>query len=123
MNGSKFVEAIKINVRDVALEDTVEFIKKPPGRKPRNKHVELSNWYNNLSDENKQMVLRMMEEAVDSALFGLLCVIDGARTIEESVEKTIFQLRSIREGKQTLINNEDEESLHDLYNFLTNTQD
>lgn len=92
-------------------------------RTVRKKHVELSNWYNSLSDENKQMVLSMMEEAVDSALFGLLCVIDGIRTIEESEEKTTFQVLSIRDGEKTLVNNEDEESLHDLYNSLNSTQD
>lgn len=123
MNGIEFVEAVKNHVRDAALEDTVEFIKKPPGRKPRRKHVELSNWYNSLSEGDKNMVTRMMEEAVDSALFGLLCVVDGVRAIEDSDEKTNFQLYGIKGDEQTLINKEDDESLHDIYNSLTNTPD
>ncbi len=123
MNGNEFVEAVKSHVRDVAVEDTIEFIKRPPGRKPRKKHVELSNWYNGLSEGDRNMVARMMEEAVDSSLFGLFCVIDGVRTIEESEEKTNFQLFGFKDDEQTLINNEDDESLHDIYNTLTNAQD
>jgi hypothetical protein len=123
MNGQEFVEAIKRHVRDSSITDTIEFVKKPPGRRPRKKHVELSNWFNSLSDNDKRMVEKIMEEAVDLALFGALCVIDGVRTIEDTDEKTEFQLVGIKGNKSSLINNQKDMDLHDIYNDLTNPVD
>ena len=69
------------------------------------------------------MASSVIEEAVDTALFGLFCVLDGVRTIEDSEEKTIFQLYGMKGGRNILINKEDEESLHDRFNALTNPID
>jgi len=123
MESEKFVTSIKEYVRDASISDTIEFIKKPPGRKPRKRHVELSNWFNSLSDEDRHMIRKMMEEAVDSAIFGFFGVIDGVRTIEESQEKTKFELYGVREGISTKINEDGNEFLHDIYNALTNPTD
>lgn len=123
MKNTEFVESIKKYVRDTSLSDTIKFIQKPPGRKPRRRHVELSNWYNALSSEDKQMVFRMMAEAVDSSLFGFLSVLDGARIIEDTAEKSTFELYSSNGGRTTRLNSEDGEPLHDIYNALTNPID
>ena len=123
MNADDFVHAIKLYVRDTSISDTIDLIRKPPGRRPRKKHVELSNWFNQLSEHEKLMASSVIEEAVDTALFGLFCVLDGVRTIEDSEEKTIFQLYGMKGGRNILINKEDEESLHDRFNALTNPID
>ncbi|MCX7572397.1 hypothetical protein OS242_21030 [Tumebacillus sp. DT12] len=123
MRNTEFVESIKKYVRDTALSDTIEFIENLPGRKPRKRHVELSNWYNSLSGEDKQKIGEIMAEAVDSSLFGFLCVLDGARTIEKSDKKTTFELYAVKGGGSTRVNSEEEQPLHDIYNALTNSVD
>lgn len=123
MESEKFVTSIKEHVRDASITDTLEFIKKPPGRKPRKRHVEMSNWFNSLSDDDRHMVSKMMEEAVDSAIFGFFGVIDGVRAIEDTEEKTKFELYGVRNGCRTKINEDNSEFLHDIYNALTNPTD
>ncbi|ULO09606.1 hypothetical protein H1230_13025 [Paenibacillus sp. 19GGS1-52] len=95
---------------------------KPAGRRPRQKHVELSNWFNQLSEENQLMVRRVLTEAVDSALFGLFAVIDGVRTIEDSSDKREVELYYVRGQVKKLINKPDDEDLHDCFNFLTQSE-
>ena len=119
MNADYFIEAIKTHVRDTSITDTIDVLKKPPGRRPRKKLLEQSEWFNSLSEHDQHMLSQVLEEAVDAALFGLFCVLDGVRTIEESEEKTAFQLYAVKAGQKTLINCEDDEDLHDKYNALT----
>lgn len=54
MDNEYFVEAIVSCVRDTAVEDTLSVMEKPPGRKPRKKDLELSEWYNKQSISDKE---------------------------------------------------------------------
>lgn len=121
MDGEEFVAKIKEYVRDTAIEDVVNRLIKPPGRKPRRRHIQLSNWFNQLSDDDRQMVKGIVTEAVDEAIFGVLSTLDGARPIEDSIDKGSFNLIYTKEGEQILLNPPDNEYLHDIYNSITNS--
>jgi hypothetical protein len=123
LDSEYFVETIVSCVRDTAVEDTVSVMEEPPGRKPRKKDLELSEWYNKQSIRDKEMIKKALYEAVDSSLFGLFAVIDGVRTIEEAGHKGDFKLYFEKDAEKKLINERSKEYLHDIYNSITNPID
>lgn len=121
MNNELFIELIKMHVRDAAIEDVISKLNKPPGRKPRERHVTQSQWFNQLSTDDKNSVKEVVQEAVDEAIFGFLAVLDGVRAVEDSSEhKGEFILMYGLEGVNERLNDPDKEYLHDIYNGLTN---
>lgn len=120
-----FIQRVKEHVRDAGVEDTVSKLKAPPGRKPRRRHVEQSEWFNQLSQDNQRNVESVLREAVDEALFGLFAVFDGVRPIDEDFEEEgQFELVYINNGKKVLLNDPDNSmGLHDEYNAITNEDD
>jgi hypothetical protein len=123
MDSEYFIKAIVSCVRESAVEDTLSVMKKPPGRKPRKKDVELSEWYNKQSLSDEEMIKNALYEAVDASLFGIFAVIDGVRTIEDSQNKGVFKLYFDKDGEKKLINEENNEYLHDIYNSIIKPSD
>lgn len=118
MQADEFINAIKMYVRDAALNDTIASLQSPPGRKPAEYLKQLSKRYKAFSTEEKESIHSMMEYAIHSAIFGFLCVIDGARVIENTEEKGDFTLMYTQAGQSlaegfVLNKNFD---LHDLFN-------
>jgi hypothetical protein len=114
MNGKEFVELIRIVVRDGAASGVLSVLKTPPGRRPAAELRERSDWYNALDDYQKRMVLSVISDAVDRAVFGFLCVIDGVRAIDNGEKKGALELRYVKDGS-VLLNPPDGEMLHDLW--------
>jgi hypothetical protein len=113
MTPEVFVDSLKRCCRDSAVIGCVQNLEAPPGRKPNPALVKLSVWYNNLSPEDKANVAAAMQEAADATLFGVLCVIDGVRTIEPGSEKSEFRLSATRLGVVSTIA-PGPEFLHDI---------
>jgi hypothetical protein len=120
LDSEDFIKAIVSWVRDSAVDDTLSVMEEPPGRRPRKKDVELSEWYNKQSISDKEMIKKALFEAVDASLFGIFAVIDGVRTIEDTQNKGVFKLYFEKDGEKKLINEEGNEYLHDIYNSITN---
>lgn len=115
MNTEKFVDMIKLVVRDAAVEDTISILESPPGRSPERKIVALSNYYNNKSEEERMIINEIMSQAVDEAVFGFLCVLDGVRAIENGESKGTLSLTYKKDVEVVLNKDED---LHDFYNAV-----
>jgi hypothetical protein len=113
MTPDDFVQALKLTCRDGAVGDCVESFTNPPGRRPRQGLVRLSQWFNALSPSDREFVVGAMREAADASLFGVLCVIDGVRAIEPVGEKSEFTLTASRAGVQSTIS-PSETFLHDI---------
>lgn len=115
MNSEQFIEIIKKVVRESSIEDTIENLEDPPGRKVSDAEQNRSNWFNELSDSERSNVESIVADAVDEALFGILSVIDGARAIEDGENKGKLEL--IYNGfAKNLLNDPNKIGLHDLYN-------
>jgi hypothetical protein len=114
MEGQEFVNAIKLAVRDAAISGALSLLERPPGRQPSASLLENADWYASLSESERQKLLNIIQGAVDQAVFGFLCVIDGVRAIEDGAEKGRLELRHINE-KETLLNPPEGAMLHDLY--------
>lgn len=118
MNSEVFIKSIQKCVRNSSISGTISTLKNPPGRSPHKNLKEISCWYNQLSDNERNIIKQIIEQAVDSSLFGFLCVIDGVRTIEDSYEKGQFKLIYENENGIELVNSPEEEYLHDTFKEL-----
>lgn len=113
MNSEDFVEALKRHVRDAAIEDTIANLKQPPGRRVPPQERVRSNWYNALSPEEVEHVNSVIATAVHETLFGLLAVLDGARTIDDQGGR--FELTYVAD-QRVVLNDPQAIGLHELLN-------
>ena len=114
MNSNQFVSALVKHVHGAAIDDTIGQLESPSGRKPPRKLVQAATWYAGLTPEDKANLKSVIELSVHGALFGLLCTLDGVRTIQENPDHR-FQLLSVEHGASTQLNTLDSELLHDKY--------
>lgn len=122
MNAEEFIEQVVKYVRDPSVTGTFGFLLKPPGRKPRERHVRISNWLNQLPEEQQDLARQVIEDSVDAAMFNILCVFDGVKKIEDKAGDSQYQLVYEAEGCRNLINDPNQDYLHDIYNDLVPTR-
>jgi hypothetical protein len=115
MDSKEFVDVLKQVVEKPSAIGVIETMIQPPGRKPDIGLLKRSDWYNKLTGEDKKMVMEVVAESVQSALFGFLCVLDGVRAITNDENKGVLKLYFEKEGQRVLLNDPNEEYLHDLY--------
>ena len=114
MTPKYFVEILKKVVQEQAVKDIIENLLDPPGKNPSQDLIKLGLFYSNLNKDEKALLIKILNEATEMTLFGLLSVLDGVRAIENGEEKGNLELW-YRKGEETiLINDIDEEFLHDL---------
>lgn len=114
MTGEDFVRAIERVVRDAAVSDSLEGLERPPGRRPDQAVVAQSDWYRSLDSQEQQLLKAVLQGAIDNAVFGFLCVLDGVRAVEDGPVKGDFVLNYLK-GTSTPLNGPDLPMLHDLY--------
>jgi len=117
MSPEKFVDNIRLVVRDQTVRDMMSILSKPPGRSPKRELLDASVWFNSLDVESRTKLEWIIGRSVDSTVFGFLCVLDGVRAIEgiEDDAKLILDYRT--DSGAVRINDEASEiSLHDIYN-------
>jgi hypothetical protein len=112
MDSRDFVEAIKRYVRDAATEDTIANLRNPPGRRVPPEVRARSDWYNGLSEADAAHANSAIAAAAHAGLFGLLAVLDGARTIDDRNGR--FELIYVND--QRVLLNPQSIDLHDLLN-------
>ena len=118
MNKEEFIQLIKSEVSDSAVKSIQENLIAPPGRKPSPELLAQSKWYKSLSIEHKAIMHQIISEAVNEAVFGFLCVIDGVRSISSQGDTNGLELYHVNKTKKLLLNTEEAEYLHDIYNRL-----
>lgn len=115
MNQEEFIRRIRRVVEEPVVPGCIESYKRPPGRQPPEDLLEMSRWYNSLSDEDQRMVERVMRDAVQSCVFSLLCVLDGVSAFEEPGESGGLELYYVEGSSRELLNDTEKEDLHDIY--------
>jgi len=121
MNSKQFVSALVEHVHKPAIHHTISQLECPSGRKPPKKIVHAASWYASLNQQDRANLKSVVELAVHSALFGLLCTLDGVRAVQANPEHE-FQLSSVEFGASTRLNTPEGEFLHDTYQGLTYSQ-
>jgi hypothetical protein len=113
MNAEQFVDVIKEVVTESSIKGVASALQSPPGRKPKEDLLEMSVFYNQRTDEEKEIIKKIIKLSVDNGVFGFLCVLDGVRAIEDDEDKGTLTL--IYKKDEDVILNKDED-LHDYYN-------
>ncbi|NQZ33724.1 MAG: hypothetical protein HRU06_20850 [Oceanospirillaceae bacterium] len=111
MDKVEFTKIIKEIVSQSAIEGTLENLYDPPGRNPDQQLKEQSEWFKALDPNDREMVSKVISEAVHESVFGFLCVLDGVRTISDAGESNDLNL-SIGNVR---LNETSGELLHDIY--------
>ncbi len=119
MNSEEYVIAVHKYVASGAVRDTTEVLASPNGRNPPKESVQRSERFNALPIEAKQMCEIAASEAVDAALFGLFCVLDGVRNIDEMIDASRLRLVLETESEEIVLSDNTEFlGLHDIYNSI-----
>ena len=118
MDNEKFIE-ILFELRKSVTNDLLSVYNVPPGRKPEKRLLSISNWYKSLSEVDQNNIKIVMYDSMDAILFHFLCILDHVSFIEDDEEKTKFELYASKNGQKQLLNSEDQEELHNIYNYLS----
>lgn len=116
MDREDFVKKIVDRVRESAIDAMETNLKKPSGRNPDKKLIEMSKWYNQLSHKDRDTLKNVLTDSIDEAIFGFFCVLDGVRNI--GIEGSIELVLSNSDKAQII--NQGDIDLHDIYNDLVN---
>jgi hypothetical protein len=112
MSPEEFVSALRVHVMRAAVDDTIDAIVNPPGRKPATELTQLSTWFRGLDEADRSMLRRAFVEVSHIAVFGVLAVLDGVRPVDEHQPPGALELwYEGREGR-TKLNGD----LHDILN-------
>jgi hypothetical protein len=114
LDTAQFVDALTETCRDPAVSGTISLLQKPPGRKAAEELKSLSAWYNSQTAEQQKHIAAVAALAADQTLFGVLCVLDGVRTIESTPTKSKFRL-TCTSGRVATVLAPGSEFLHDIY--------
>lgn len=115
MNAVDFVDSIRTLVRDAAVVDAISVVEKPPGRRPGAEMLELSAWFNALAESDRLLVRRLLEIVAHGAVFGLLAVLDGSRTVVPSDgTRGYFELRHVHGANSDVLSGPAGDVLHEL---------
>ena len=123
MTRSDFVQSLKIQTSDAAVYGTVSNLIKAPGRKPRDRDVALAKWYAGLPENDRSFLRIALQEAAELAVFNVLCVLDGVSTIEDGPDKGELKLQYLGKEQSLLLNDANQELLHDIFNLFCREQE
>lgn len=114
MTTNEFVWGVKARAVDSAVANTISDLRQPSGKHPSAQAASLSTWYAGLTPDDRKMLEEIIRTSADKAVFGLLCILDGARVIEDGPDKGDFELYFVKGGAKTLVN-PSENPLHEAY--------
>ncbi len=114
MTREDFVKAIKTEVLDTAVRDTVLDLQDPPGRKPEASLMAVHQWYQTLDPEPQKFVEQVVRMAAESATFGVMAILDGVRAFEGEGGKGNLVLEYRKGANRLLLNDLHQELLHDM---------
>jgi hypothetical protein len=118
MTAEQLIKDIKIYLSDGCIQDVLEELVTPTSQSPTSKEVSLSIWYNQLNDSQKDFIHYIIKESIENSIFGFLCILDGVRSIEDADkkgEKGDLELYYVKGQQRILLNNSDNEFLHDIF--------
>jgi hypothetical protein len=110
----EFIDALKLSTKMNAVGGSIEQFVKPSGRSPDPDLLRISKWWNGLSEHDQNMAREIMQYAADSAIFGVLTMLDEVGSIGGQIRK--FRLICTDEEGTVDLAEKKGEMLHDLYN-------
>ena len=79
----------------------------------------MSAWYTRLSEPDRKMVAEVIRDAAHSAVFGVLCMLDGARAADNPPHAELTLTAAAADGSTTVLASSlGPTVLHDEFNAL-----
>ncbi|MET0637368.1 MAG: hypothetical protein ABWZ25_15160 [Chitinophagaceae bacterium] len=117
MDSNEFVYALKKVVELSAISDVGKNLG-DLSITPSDSNSDSKSWYIELDDGGKECVNQIIEDSIRTAIFGVLCVLDGVRAIEDTMDKGSLELYFVRDDEKVLLNDFNEDFLHDIYKSM-----
>ena len=114
MNQLEFIKKLNKIVKENGYKDIISTLEDPPGRRPSEKLKEMSEFYN--SQDSKEVINNIISFSIESTIFSFLCLLDGVRKLDN--ENGSLQLFYDNNNSKKLLNNSEEDYLHDIFNSL-----
>ena len=118
MNSQDFIGALHRAVYQGVGAGILRLAEHPVGRGNRAEKQARAAWMAGLDAESRAMVAKLVDEGVHAGIFGVLCVLDGVRAIEDPEDRGDLSLTYTDADGQTVLNSDDGEMLHDIFNGL-----
>src|SRR5215813_11674622 len=98
-----FIQRVLTNVYKGGVNATLSILSEgPPGRKPLEDLVQLSQWFKSLDEENREQVQAVVQQAVDATVFCFLVLLDnltGGNPIQEQISDFALYLQTYSDEK------------------------
>lgn len=117
MTPTDFVRLVKDSAIDGVCESVLDTLIKPPGRRPQQRLVEMSEWYGGLSATDRQILRSIIHYAAHLAIFDLFVILDGNNVGADSMG--VFEL-SVVSGRERFCITGDDKELHELISEISN---
>jgi hypothetical protein len=79
----------------------------------------MSAWYASLEDRDRAMVVEVIRDAAHSAIFGVLCMLDGVRVADNPPHAELALTATAPDGETTVLaSSMNQIDLHDEFNAL-----
>lgn len=114
MDTRQFVKAIRSYAGDIATKSIAEDLKDEPSPGWPDSLRSEARWFSSLTADDQARALAVAARAVDAALFGLFCILDGARSVERSSERGEFRVVYVKGGIVRELSNP-QVLLHEIY--------
>jgi len=115
MTTEEFIQCVGRAVYEPSIDGTIGILEQPPGRKPHERLVALSHWFNQLPTEQRAYVQSVIELVAHGTVFGMLAVLDGVRSVNRVGEEGTLELRHVTREHSTLLNDPEGMLMHDLF--------
>lgn len=115
MTKAEFIDILKTNIISEAFENASETWVSPPGRNPDKSLLDISIWYRELNIIEKEKLKIAVLQVLKMSVFSLLTILDDVTKVTDEEGK--FELYFVSPNSKTLLNNPDEEYLHDIFNL------
>ena len=114
MNQLEFIKKLNKIVKENGYKDIISTLEDPPGRRTAETLKEMSEFYN--SQDSKEVINNIISFSIESTIFSFLCLLDGVRKLDN--ENGSLQLFYDNNNSKKLLNNSEEDYLHDIFNSL-----
>jgi hypothetical protein len=119
MTPEEFVAGVKAAAFDSAVNATMKTLREgPAGRGPHPRGRALSLWFSQMPGADQQMVAECVRDAAHSAVFGLMCILDGVRVIDNPPHVDLHLTATSKDGFTTTLAGSQRFELHDEFNGL-----
>lgn len=105
----------RLAVAGTATKSILQSLERAPGRKLDRRLARLSEWFNGLTPQDREMLAEAVALAAEQATYNTLLVLDGSLAIESRRTKGRLELFYVSVDGRTQLNDPDHEELSALF--------